>query len=289
VILLQTFVTLVFAQPSSGFKFTSFDIPTRNGQQGVANDVSTNGRIVGFWPVEGVGFLLNRKFEVKEEIECPNASDTTPTSINKRGEIAGNCFTDRIRGFVRGKNGEYTFLDFPGATLTEASGINDNGQVVGDYRDVNGVFHGFFWDAGQYLTIDVPFPGVTQTAASAINGIGQIVGVYDDNIGTGRHGFLYDNGVFTSFDFPDATRSTSLRDINDRGQIVGVGISVDGDVIVQGFLLQDDSFSSIEVPLSNGLINDARGINSRGQVVGEYEDTGLQRHGFIATPVKVKH
>jgi hypothetical protein len=41
------------------------------------------------------------------------------------------------------RDSKYTLLDFPGANLTEASGINDDDQVVGDYRDSSG-FHGFF-------------------------------------------------------------------------------------------------------------------------------------------------
>jgi probable HAF family extracellular repeat protein len=104
----------------------------------------------------------------------PNA---VPKSINKRTEISGFCGTGgRIHGFFRSKKGQYTLLDFPRANLTEAVGINDDGQVVGDYRDSAGRFHGFFWDAGLFLTFDVPFPEATLTGPNGINNVGQIVG-----------------------------------------------------------------------------------------------------------------
>src|SRR4029434_8926982 len=102
-------------------------------------------------------------------------------------------------------------VDCPLATLPEAVCINDDVQVVGDYRDSAGRFHGFFWDAGLFLTVDVPFPEATTTAPSGINNVGQIVGFYVDNnisetFPNGHfHGFLYDNGVFSSFDVPGAS------------------------------------------------------------------------------------
>jgi probable HAF family extracellular repeat protein len=274
---------------SSSYTFISIDIPTPSGQLGfrIFEDINDKGEIVAFSFASppAPGFLLDNKFELID-IECPGGTLTNPSSINNHGDIAGSCFTGdplRGRGFFRSKRGKFTFLDFPGANLTAATGINDHGHVVGNYRDSSGTFHGFFWADGLFLTIDVPFPGATSTEPNAINNVGQIVGAYDDNSGT--HGFLYENGIFTSIDFPTANRSTLLNDINDDGQIVGIGISVNGDVIlVQGFLLEDDRFIPINVPFSAGLVNDLRGINNRGQIVGEYENGNLERHGFIATP-----
>src|SRR5439155_14001221 len=89
------------------------------------------------------------------------------------------------------------------------------------------VFFMVFWDAGQFLPIDVPFPEARLTTPSGINNIGQIVGFYFDNNVTESfpnghdRGFLYDNGIFTSFDFPDAV-ATFPVDLNDNGQIVGI-------------------------------------------------------------------
>src|SRR5262249_45377114 len=150
-------------------------------------------------------------------------------------------------------------------------------------------FHGFFWDAGLFLTIDVPFPEARLTGPNGINNVGQIVGFYDDVSG-GRHGFLYDRGVFISFDFP-GSQLTAPTDINDRGQIVGV--YVDNASLLHGFLLEDASFTTVEVPFPNVLFTDVRGVNNRGQIVGRYLTRNpnpsdianpFLNHGFIATP-----
>ena len=281
----------------ASYIFTSVDIPTSSGQFGFTalDDINDRGEIVGGFVAGPVGFLLDEKFNFTD-IECPGAINSTAAkSINKRGEIAGFCFAGgRIHGFFRDKKGTYTLLDFPRANLTEAVGINDDGQVVGDYRDSSGRFHGFFWDAGLFLTFDVPFPEATLTAPNGINNVGQIVGFYFDNnvsetFPNGHaHGFLYNNGFFSSFDVPGASATLPL-DINDHGQIVGV--YGDSDSIPHSFLLEDGHFTFIEVPFPHVVFTDVSGINNRGQIVGRYLTTNpadvnnIFNHGLIATPV----
>ena len=65
----------------------------------------------------------------------------------------------------------FTTIDVPGASLTEGFGINDSGQIVGDFFDATGS-HGFLDTGGSFTTIDVP-GSVTQTRG--INDSGQIV------------------------------------------------------------------------------------------------------------------
>jgi probable HAF family extracellular repeat protein len=174
--------------------------------------------------------------------------------------------------------------------LTEASGVNDSGQVVGDYRDATtGIFHGFLWDAGQFFTIDVPFSEASSTAASGINNIGQIVGHYfDENVGHDR-GFLYNDGIFTSFDFPGAVVTIPF-DINDNGQIVGLFVLGTGSD-ASSFILDDGTFTTLDVPFSGVLFTQLRGINNQGQIVGRYVQSNpddpvnpFPSHGFVASP-----
>ena len=280
-------------QPAS-YRFISLDIPTPGGQLGFTSlaDINEEGEITGGFTNSNLGprgYLLDDKFRLTD-IQCPRTvkvePNAEPQSINKRGEITGFCNTGRISGFFRNKKGKVTILDFPRSTLTEAVGINDDGQVVGDYRDSGGTFHGFFWDAGLFLTIDVPFPEARLTGPNGINNVGQIVGFYDDNSG-GRHGFLFDRGIFISFDFPDS-QLTAPTDINDHGQIVGV--YVDSDGLLHGFLLENERFITIDVPFP-AVFTEVSGINNRGQIVGRYLESNpddainpFLSHGFIATP-----
>src|SRR6266478_8098356 len=80
----------------------------------------------------------------------------------------------------------FTQVDAPNATLTRALGINDAGQIVGDFRNSTGT-HGFLDTGGSFTQIDVP--GAITTEALGINDAGQIVGLFVASEG-GGHGFL---------------------------------------------------------------------------------------------------
>src|SRR5438128_205871 len=70
----------------------------------------------------------------------------------------------------------YSSIDFPGATFTQAFGINAGGEVVGVYRDATGKQHGFLRSGETFTSID--FPGAAATDARGIAPAGDIVGTY---------------------------------------------------------------------------------------------------------------
>jgi hypothetical protein len=200
----------------------------------------------------------------------------------------------------------FTTIDVPALHVDEAfSGINDSGQIVGDFADLSGR-HGFVDTAGSFTTFDVP--GAFTTTASGINNSSQIVGGYDGHsylstggiittisvpgalsstalgindsrqiVGrysdaSGTHGFLDTGAGFTTIDVPGAT-PTSANGINNSGQIVGQGG-------FHGFLEVGGSFTTIDVP---GALNTAaNGINNSAQIVGSYGSPNLD-HGFVFT------
>ncbi|MBM3844741.1 MAG: hypothetical protein FJ405_00450 [Verrucomicrobia bacterium] len=70
---------------------------------------------------------------------------TQPGDINNFGEIAGtvnNGFTNTA-GFFRRANGDTVVFNPPGAVEVEVFGLNDLGQIVGEYADAAGNRHGF--------------------------------------------------------------------------------------------------------------------------------------------------
>ena len=212
----------------------------------------------------------------------PIVSGITPQDINNQGRVTGWFFDgSRLRGFVK-RNGKVFMVAVPESLLTEAIGINDVGQIVGDYRDEDGFFHGFIYENGAYTTIDVPFISSPDTGALGINNLGEVVGCYS----LCSRGFRYDSEalIFTQIDVPGAVL-TQATDINDAGQIVGI-YSMDG-VTVQGFLHDEGGFTSIDVPGS--IVTSLSGINNAGQIVGHYlieDDAGdFEQRAFVATPV----
>jgi hypothetical protein len=168
----------------------------------------------------------------------------------------------------------FTQFDFPGASITAVSGINDRGQIVGAYIDAGGAQHGFLLDHGVFTTID--FPGRAATnVARGINDRGQIVGTFFDAGGL-PNGILFDKGAFTRFDPPGATQSVPST-INDRGQIVG--FFADAGAAVHGFLLYEGVFTPIDFP--GAPLTAAQGLNDRGQIVGAFGVAIEQAHGFL--------
>jgi uncharacterized membrane protein len=103
------------------------------------------------------------------------------------------------------------------------------------------------------------------------------VGFYLDENLVG-HGYLWQDGFFTTIDHPDAVANTATFELNNRGEIVGFHDSFDGK---RSFVLRRGEFTSINVP--GALDTSALGISDRGNVVGEHELPGGVLAGFLAT------
>ena len=163
----------------------------------------------------------------------------------------------------------FTPIDGPDAFFTQATGINDAGQIVGAFATATG-FHGFLYSNGIFALIDGP--GADSTFAFGINDAGQITGTFYTV--TEQHGFLYTDGVLTLIDGPGAS-FTSPTGINDSGQAVGTFINPTGGY---PFLYSGGVVTTIDAP--GGPL----GINATGQIVGFFNNPGeVQRHGFLYT------
>jgi hypothetical protein len=129
-----------------------------------------------------------------------------------------------------------TTLDFPDfASVNAPIDINTHGDIVGYYNDRSGAFHGYLkLKDGPFIPID--FPSATTTITTTISDNRDIVGVYFDREGF-QHGFRLSNGVYTTIDVPGAAQTR------------GVGFE-----------------------FGPGLGTAAFGINSQGDIVGEYAD-----------------
>jgi uncharacterized membrane protein len=132
------------------------------------------------------------------------------------------ALTAGVRSAERGL--VYTTFDFPGATLTNAQGINAGGEIVGTYNDSGtpSRTHGFLLSGGVFTSIDVP--GARATIARGIGPGGDIVGTYqrqNESGGVPAHGFLLSNqGVFSAVDFPGHLNTIAQRILPD-GTILG--------------------------------------------------------------------
>ncbi|MCW3100561.1 MAG: hypothetical protein JWL77_6179 [Chthonomonadaceae bacterium] len=128
-------------------------------------------------------------------------------SFNNSGAIAGvrDGADGHVHGFVRigsayttidvpgmTDTGAYniTEIDFPGAagtSGTQCNGINNLGEIVGPYSDVNDHIHGWILRNGRFTQID--FPGAPASECDGINDFGTLAGQYTDNYGI-THGYI---------------------------------------------------------------------------------------------------
>ena len=179
---------------------------------------------------------------------------------------------DDICGFLY-SGGTYTTLSGPPDSInTDPFGINDRGQIVGEYNSLSdpGSRSAFLYSGGAYTTLSVP----NFSQPLGINNRGQIVGVYSGtNTGPSPLGFLYSGGTYTTLS--TGSVFTVAQGINNRGQIVGGYSNITPeDLGVYAFLRSGGTYTSFGVPGSTTTY--ASGINDGARSsVGITTTTGL--------------
>ena len=162
----------------------------------------------------------------------------------------------------------FTTIDVPGGFDTRPTGVNDAGEIVGQFFDDNGR-HGFLFKSGTFSTLGPR--GALQSVAADINNAGHIVGSFTDS--AGQHGFLNVDGAYTTIDFPGATSTFALA-IDNAGRIFGGFRSADD---FSYFIAEGSNFTAFPSFPDDG-VND---FNDSGQVVGIVDD-GHNVSGFVA-------
>jgi probable HAF family extracellular repeat protein len=240
---------------------------------------------IAAWSSALPGFVLSGESWFAFEAPEPDVA-IYPSGINDGGATTGEYIrSDGESGFVRNPEGQLTTFDVPGARATEASKINDGGQIVGRYSedtrlvDDSSRVRGFVRQPQGTIT-RIDFPGATHTLPTGINDGGDVVGYYVDE-GGATHGFLWRDRRFTPLDLVGASSPTPM-DINDNGEVVGMFLDEAG--VARGFLLIGESYTTISGPGSSATV--PSGINDDGEVVGYTADdlmlTGAR--GFRGTP-----
>ena len=215
----------------------------------------------------------------------------------------------------------YTFekVQFPGATYTDVTGINNSGVMVGTFSVGDGPTRGFRYDGTAYSPVD--FPGATHSYALGINALGHIVGTHSfTGIDGPWHSYRLTDGDYIQFDVPGW--ESDARAINLAGNIVGAynaggvmpthgylrtnagvytlfdhpdavytlawglndagtvsGSFIDAAGAYRGFVYRQGSFSTLSYP--GAFLTHAAGINNRNEVVGTQIQQAGAQHGFV--------
>ena len=117
----------------SGGSFTTIDVPGSSFT--AALGINDTGQIVGIFldaSGTGHGFLLSGGILLPSmfpaSVAHPTTASTTPARLWE--------FSSRTAGFLLSE-GSFTTIDVPGSSGTQALGINDTGQIVGNFLDAS--------------------------------------------------------------------------------------------------------------------------------------------------------
>jgi probable HAF family extracellular repeat protein len=167
----------------------------------------------------------------------------------------------------------FGMVDFPGQSATNVYGVNDKGEIVGEYGPT--LANGFYLKGTKFT--EIAYPGAVWTAAEAVNDAGVIVGAastspQDESV---AFGFVLDGKTYTAINYPGAAFTSALG-INKLGDVIGWETSPNSP---EGFLLSKGTFTNISYPGAIGTI--PYSINDAGEIVGMYGNSDGTLHGFL--------
>jgi len=279
VLLVLTLVAVGIAA-APPLKFTFSDVKanktaTETDSYGVNNSGVIAGDYVDSTSVQHGMVLAGKKLTTVDNKNCSTAMAFY--AINSTGTAVGWCNGSTGAIAFTWTKGKFKTIAFPKATQTQATGINDKGDVAGLYFDSTSVQHGFVKKGSKYKSIDVT--GDTSAAAYGINNAG-VACVYALN-STGYDSFLYNGKTFKKISDPNAGSSgTVCHAPNNKGDVAGTYFDANG--FATGFLYHGGKYFDVKDPkASNSTRND--GINDKLEMVGRYTPTAGGNFGYKAT------
>ena len=268
---------------ATDYRYSRIDVP--NSSLTIVRGINARGDIIGFYVgLDGVGhdFLLrNGAFS---NIDYPG--DASARAMNARGDIVG-AFGDASGGhaFLL-RDGKFTKIDYPGASSTIAFGINNTGDITGQYVTASGVVRGFILSNGAFHTVYVnggPNIGVHGAQDNGRVLIGDVVLTSDQS----TRGYRKLSNDVLLLEPPGTIFPCShARAVNERGDIAGafgiVNSAAECHAPNHGFVFRDGVYDVIDPPGSHDTF--VFGMNDDGIVVGVLTDQFGHVHGFKARP-----
>ncbi|MEM7049501.1 MAG: hypothetical protein AAF604_07580 [Acidobacteriota bacterium] len=274
-------IILASTVDAGSYEFEIFEVPGApiTGGRGI-NDTGCE---AGYYQTDASDFstahAIRRCAGTIVDIDPPTSiGDRRAFDINDAGVVVGSALRSSGQDGFELIGGLYSWVEYPGADQTVIRGVNNLGEIVGEYEGSDGIRHAFARLGGTLINVDVP--GAAESRARGINDLGEIVGHYDDTTGS-RHGFRRSTaGAYSTLDFPGAV-STVTGGINNTGDVVGTYFDAGGSP--HGFVWTAGVFEPCDVPGAAGTLS--VGINEAGRLTGEFVDAKGTRRGFVAIPI----
>ena len=174
-----------------------------------ATGINNSGDVVGYYHMAGgndQGFLVHNN--VVTSFSLPGAAITQPLGINNAGEIVGD-YIPTVGGneLAFAKIGNvYTLLDVPKSiyatpSVTDATGVNDSGAIVGYIGDSNtSTFSGFLAtpNGGAATDIALSGGGASNPVSLPLTEISSISGAIGGGVSSQFYSFNWTGGQFSA-------------------------------------------------------------------------------------------
>lgn len=299
-------LTLAAAQGGPGASLVkAIDLGTLGGTYARAYAINNSSQIVGvsrpaagpqratYWEK-----ISQTAWSIHQLSAAPGETQSGAAGINDRGVIAGWTYSvgndgDPVRWLSPASAPQNL-----GAFGMEAGGINFAGQIVGTKpvpatAEFEWTTHGFLWDNG--VVTDLGDLGGRQSQAFRINSAGDIVG-YSRIIPfpNGRTravvwkaGVWKADGITVLPMLPGGTGDAMARNINDAGVIVGQSPTASGEAHAVRWVPAAGEPSGYRIDDLGLGRSVASGINTHGEIVGEYYSRGSWK-AFFWHPLRGK-
>ncbi|MCZ7553135.1 MAG: hypothetical protein B6D39_00400 [Anaerolineae bacterium UTCFX2] len=306
------------AAPAAGSRYSITDLGTLGGGS-EALAISNNGKVAGRYAAGSAYHAFLWDNGVMQDLGTLGGSWSEAYGVNDNGQVAGTSHLNNgYTAAFRWNNGSMQNLGTLGGNMSGALAINNSGQVAG--WAINGAYqmHAFLWNGGM---ADLgTLTGGDTSYAYAVNDAGQVagwgkVGVFP---ALSEHAFRWSGSMQDLGTLGWA--HSSARGINDNGDVVGILINADesdwhafaaqgggmqdlggtrsygwdinnaglivGESGGQAVLWESGQMKNLNTLIAAGsgwVLQNARGINNKGQIVGKGTFNG-QTRAFMLKP-----
>ena len=257
-------------------------IPVASGANSAALGLNDKGEVVGysFQGDDYQAFLFSYANRSMTEVGSLGGKLNAACAINAAGQVTGYTQdqSGNLLAFIFSRSAPIASLGtLDGGSTSEAFGINNRGEVVGDSQSGDQSHRPVLFSNTSVQDLGLGGsnePDALETAY-AINDSDQIVGRHSAS-NNAFHAFLYSNGNTTDLGTLGGANGEALA-INKHGHLVGDSDTTDG--ATHAFLF-DGSLKDLGTLPGYENASYARGINNSGEIVGE-SDSADQKRAFI--------
>jgi len=210
--------------------------------------------------------------------------------VNAKGQVVG---ISNNQAFFWSQGRLRKLTPPAGYQASEAWSINDKGQAAGKADRAVGKAvrtHALFWESGGRVTDMGVLPGYADSVGKAINNKSQVVGWVGVTQGTpGRRitfhyqAFLWQNGRMRGLGSIPRIPDSKAAALNDKGQVVGNAYFKTDEAALLWQSGKVYELNTLVPPHSGWKLQNALGINAKGQIIGNGIHNGIRR-GFLLNP-----